>query len=649
MNLFKKHQSLAQQIILFIFSFILLILFMSIWTTHYLMSRVMISNAREALSYLSNECIYKVESRLTKIQAHAADIRSMLLLFDLKQNVADQYISDLIYNNPEIESISLAFESGTSIGNQQSRTLYSYLEKPEVTNINIDEIRNLDWYQIPMNLKRSYWSEPWFDSTGKKIMVSSYSLPIIKDGQIYGVVRIDLSLSYLQRMVMPVQLKKTGYSFIITHNGTIITHPADSLVMNETIFSLAQQYEDKQLRNIGRSMLNGSKGFEQLAGSSPMSGKWIYYAPLISNSWALCLVVDDKELFEDLNALLWIQAFIAIIAFLALAIIIYARTLHIYKPIKRLTKVAQEFGNGNFEIELIPTNAVNEIYMLENSFMTMRESLLDYIANLKATTDEKDKIVTDVRFASEIQKKLIPQNYELPGQNPELKIFGILEPATDIGGDLYDYFFIDNNRFCYVIADVLGKGIAAAMTMTMVSTLIRSKVHNITKPNDLLKDINIFLCENNIESNFVTINLGILDLRTGLLEYSNAGHVPLYIKKLDRSLVKYAETHSTAMGIFPNITIGSDTIQLDLGDELILFTDGITEAISKTEVFFGYQRLENILSDLQQHHPEVTAQAILEAIRKFSEVEKQDDDLTILVIDFVHPKIKTKLIVSPEG
>ena len=168
--------------------------------------------------------------------------------------------------------------------------------------------------------------------------------------------------------------------------------------------------------------------------------------------------------------------------------------------------------------------------------------------NIRLVTDEKNKILNEVIFASAIQRNLIPKNTGQPLSPDRISSFGILEPAGEIGGDLYDYFLLDQDTYCFAIADVAGKGIVAAMTMTMVTTLLRSIAPGQNQPELILKKVNTFLIENNLESNFVTIILGIIDLTTGRMTFANAGHVPLYIVNPARKLRKYSETHSTALG-----------------------------------------------------------------------------------------------------
>lgn len=262
------------------------------------------------------------------------------------------------------------------------------------------------------------------------------------------------------------------------------------------------------------------------------------------------------------------------------------------------------------------------------------------MADQLSTTAAKNRIESELRIASLVQKNLIPQNNDQTRLFPGLRVFGILEPAKDIGGDLFDYFRLDESRFCFVIADVLGNGLVAAMTMIVVNTLIRTKARTAGSLKQLLLDVNNYLCETQSESNFVTAIIGMIDLRTGLMEYSNAGHVPMYLRKVGRHLVKYGETQSTALGIFPDIEVETRTLQLDLGDTVILFTDGITEAMSKAEAFFGEQRLELLIQDLHNPEPETIVKSILNSVRDFTDQNKQTDDTTILVIEYLHPMVR---------
>ena len=632
-----KTRSLTYQLIGFISIFILVILATSLLLTRLLMSRVMMSNAKNNITSVAQVNINRIEGSLGKVQNQALNVRYLQQTNILSPEQTDAMIKKLLQSSPNLVSVCIAFDPEHP-GPEPSRVYYKSGASILKRKLETDAYAYQDWFQIPFMTEDDRWIEPWFDYEGNHGLVSSYSLPIIGLEGVTGILRFDMTLASLQQLIMPSNDKDMGYMFLVSGNGTIVAHPADSLVMNESIFSLAESRQDPELRKIGQDMIRGGTGFVQLLEKSPKQKIWITYAPLKSNGWSLAVIITHARIFQDLQNLLAIQFGIFVLAFLLLSLVILLRTIHINKPLKALTEAAASIGSGNFDVELPKAQTFTELAQLSQSFEMMKNSLRDYIQDLKVTTEEKNRIMSEVIFASSIQRKLIPTNPENSLYQENLRIHGILEPAGQIGGDLYDYFMIDNNIFCFAIADVVGKGIVAAMTMTMVSTHLRAKGKYHDSPDTFLEDVNEFLCANNIEANFATMILGMLDLRTGKLNFSNAGHVPLYIRKADRSYIKYAETHSTALGVFPDLKIGYQTVQLDLGDEIILFTDGITESMTKSESFYGIDRLEEVIGGLHNPHAETTAKAILSGARKFSDTDKQYDDITILVIDFSHPK-----------
>lgn len=632
----KPTKAFAYSIISFVFISMAIIFTLSIMINRYFVSRIMLRNVLDSTTSIANETKLMIDNKLDKIMTMGMSLRYIKEQDLITKEKLDEYVFQMLRFNPDLTSVCISYDP--TVDTIHRNRIYSLGQN--VKNIQYlarGDFLYKDWFQIPQLTQSDHWSEPWFDEFGIRQLITSYSVPIRRDGKTVGVVRMDISLDYLENIIKPLQVKKTGFAFLISNHGTIITHPADSLMMNYSIFDLAELYEDIALRRIGQDMISGKTGFRQSTGNSFFRDEWIYHTPLISNHWSMAIVINHKEIFADLNSLFLLYILTSAVVFIATGWIIFFKTIQIHRPLQLLAKAANQIGSGDFDAELPSTSKVYEIQTLMDSFGTMQRSLKDYIANLHRVTEVKNKIFSEVVFASTIQKNLIPSNVEFATPRGEISAFGILEPAGEIGGDLYDYFMIDENHFCFDIADVLGKGIGAAMTMTMVTTLLRSIAPNYETPYDMLAVLNTFLCKNEQETNFVTIILGIIDLRTGQLCFSNAGHVPLYLRKKDRRVIKYGETHSTAIGVFDHIQIGSACVQLDPGDELIMFTDGITEAMSSKEILFGTERLEEILSKLQNPQPETTANAILNGVLKFSDPDQFGDDITILVIDFIHP------------
>ncbi len=632
-----QERTLAYQIITFIFIFLLIIFVASILITRVLFHRVMLDNAEDTLSHLAHETINQIDGRLEKVQTLSRSVLLLISQHSLAETEINSYFYELIADHPELVSISLAMQNpdGESF---RARMIYNERNTMVVKEIPGNDYTFQDWFLIPYLTQKRHWSEPWYDSNGPEKMVVSLCLPYFEDGRVVGILRFDTELRALQSIVSPLKVKKNGYAFLLSNTGTIITHPADSLVMNESIFSLSESSNDEHLRNIGRSMIAGETDFVRLKKNSLAKNNWMYYSPIHTNKWCLAILIAHEDVMKDLNVILIIQTMVSILSFLIISLIVYSRTLSTAKPLRKFTEIAEKIGKGDFDTVLPEGKGTYEIEHLSQSFAAMQASLKDYIKNLQLTNLEKNRILAEVKVASEVQKNLIPTNKEHPCDKPDLRAHGILEPAGDIGGDLYDYFMIDDTHFCFAIADVAGKGIVASMTMTIASTFLRSIGNFYQQASDIASALNVFLCKNNVEANFVTTLLGVINLETGMLQFSNAGHVPLIIRKVDGSYKKYSDTHSTAVGVFEDITIGQEEVQLNPGDELILFTDGITEAMNTQEEFLGIAGLEGIIKNLGLPNPKHDAITILDCVHSFARNAKQHDDITILVIDYKHPQ-----------
>ncbi len=632
----KEYRTLAYQLIYFVFAFMLIIFLASILVTRAFYHRVMLNNQLDNMRHLAHERIHLIDGILFRVESFAGISLTAILNYDLSEEQRFNFLQDILMQNPQVHSICVAdrvYEGKEPI------ILYTMRHRFLSREIRGTDYRFQDWFQIPHITQKPYWTEPWVDTEGKGEMIISYCLPIFEKGVNTGLLRFDIELGYLQEIISGSGYFKIGSSFLISTTGTLVAHSDTEMIMNHSLFSLAEEYKAPLLAKLGKAMISGEQGHINIKDKSPFGESWIYYQPLQSNHWSVGVAVEEDILMRNVDTILMIQTIASILIFLFVAIIIYARALSVSRPLKRLALAADRIGAGDFDAQIPILDNSLEISTLAQSFAAMQNSLKDYIQNLRITTEEKNQIRGDVIYASEIQNKLIPKNSDHPFGLKEIRAFGILEPAGDIGGDLYDYFLIDEDHFCFVIADVLGKGIVAAMAMTMASTLLPSIAPFYKNSSELLGKLNSFLCRNNIETNFVTALLGIIDLKTGHMQYSNCGHLPLFIRKMDRSYVRYAETHSTALGVFEDMPIAYDEIDLNIGDELILFTDGITEAMNAQDDFLGLSGLEDILRKLPPPNPETTAQGILSEVHKYARGATHKDDITILVIDYKHPEI----------
>ncbi|HPW25402.1 MAG TPA: phosphoserine phosphatase, partial [Candidatus Syntrophosphaera thermopropionivorans] len=236
-----------------------------------------------------------------------------------------------------------------------------------------------------------------------------------------------------------------------------MAHPQDSLAMNYTIFDLAEQLNSPKIRSIGKSIVNRKSDFVHLNKIGIPANVWMFYQPVPTNSWSLATVAPDREVFADLYNLMFIYIGWVLLAFLIIAIAIWYRTRTINQPLERLIQSIEKSQSGVPATATLPDSDTYEIQVLNTNFYRLKNSLKKYAESLQEVTAEKDQIMDEVTFASEVQLNLIPNNQKLFTLPPNISAYGILEPAGLVGGDLYDYFSVDEEHFLFGIADVVGK------------------------------------------------------------------------------------------------------------------------------------------------------------------------------------------------
>ncbi|HNY13572.1 MAG TPA: SpoIIE family protein phosphatase, partial [Candidatus Wallbacteria bacterium] len=266
-------------------------------------------------------------------------------------------------------------------------------------------------------------------------------------------------------------------------------------------------------------------------------------------------------------------------------------------------------------------------------------ALKEYIVNLKTTTLVKERIESELKVAHDIQMGIIPKTFPPYPDRPEFDIYAVLEPAKEVGGDLYDFFLIDDSRFCFAIGDVAGKGVPASLFMAITRTLLHAKFSRSLKLSRIVESINEDLSTNNENMMFVTFFVGILDTATGAIEYCNAGHNPPYIVRSNGDVEEMPKTKDTPLGIMPRaFSVGN--MSLNLGDSIFLYTDGVTEAISSENKFYGEDRLKAILKNLAGKKSKDIVCEVLADIKTFAKGAEQSDDITELQIKFISKTVK---------
>ncbi len=257
----------------------------------------------------------------------------------------------------------------------------------------------------------------------------------------------------------------------------------------------------------------------------------------------------------------------------------------------------------------------------------------------RETQRTKELIEGELRVAREIQMSIVPKIFPPFPERPELDVFAVLEPAKEVGGDLYDFFLLDDDHLCFTVGDVSGKGVPASLYMAVTKTLIKAKADIKLGPDEILYRVNNELCEDNDSGMFVTEFLGILTISTGELVFSNGGHNIPYLRRQNGEVAPLPKVPGVALGVMEDFEYFCASVQLEAGDSLVLYTDGVTEAMNPAGELLREERLENILRELNGKTAQEEVGHILHSTRQFMNGANQADDITILVIKYLGQKL----------
>ena len=347
-------------------------------------------------------------------------------------------------------------------------------------------------------------------------------------------------------------------------------------------------------------------------------------------------ILDMMEVREYLNSFLinMLMISFAIIGVTILMYIFFVRGV-VTKPIGKLAAFTEGITeSGVFENQRIQIKTGDEIESLSESFNFMLAKLEDYIQNLSRVTAEKERIGAELNVAKQIQADMLPSIFPAFPDRDEFDIYASMDPAKEVGGDFYDFFMVDDNHLAFLIADVSGKGVPAALFMVITKTLIKNQVMKGQEPYAVFEEVNNQLCENNQEGMFVTAWLGILEISTGIITYVNAGHNPPMVKRKDGNYNYLQCRPGFVLAGMDGIPYQQDKIKLQEGDCIYIYTDGVTDTNNPKGELFGEDRLRDVIDVYKDNSPEALLRGVKTELDNYMGEAEQFDDITMLCIEY---------------
>lgn len=354
-----------------------------------------------------------------------------------------------------------------------------------------------------------------------------------------------------------------------------------------------------------------------------------------------------KLVVSGVSFSIW-ASIITILIIIVISILVYRFfRKNIVLPIIDICDESKRFASENtivkekmLEEKLIEENSkITEIRELAQSIDKMECDTIKYIDNLTIATKERERVGTELKLASAIQKSMLAN--DLPNSS-SFNISATMMPAKEVGGDFYDFYMIDDNHLALVIADVAGKGIPAALFMMITKVLLKTRMSISLTPAEVLTVVNKEIYKNNQTNMFITVWLGVLELSTGMLTFSNAGHEDIAIYREKKKFTIHKKKHGIVLGAFEDYEYKNYHLRLNGGDKLFLYTDGVVEAMNKDGTMFGVERMLEALNNVRDDKVSEILNNVQSDVDKFVGEATQFDDLTMLAVEYIGVNKKMK-------
>ncbi len=595
-----------------------------------------------------------IRNRINSIETAVKTTAALADKFAMQEQTADSMITRLISSNEDIAAVTLLYKENyfSKHSRYYAPTISRDLESGELT---IDEIggpeNDFCYLETDSNwiytnkLDRGYWCLPYVDSMSTKRSMVTYSVPLHdKDNNIYAVLCADIDLHWVNNIVEEAKPFKYSDVIVMSRDSQYVCHPDKEWVLSRNVVEYARKMKDKEFLNLADHMLRRERGNDTLE----MLGKYdngtysqedletyfVYYAPIESVVWSVCFLIPEEDILKGANRLQTSQMVFIVLLLLGISLMTYLIIHKQLSPLKLLSDDAKDIAKGRFDTPLPEINTQDEIRYLRDSFAEMQSSLVHYIDELKTTTAKKASMESELNIASGIQMSMLPKIFPPYPDRKELDIFGALTPAKGVGGDLYDFYIRDEKLF-FCIGDVSGKGVPASLVMATTRTLFRTISNNQSSPDIIMKNLNRTIAEGNDTNMFVTLFIGVLDLKTGIVDFTNAGHdAPFIISGEEHNMLTVDP--NIPVGILPDFNYNHQQISLLTKTTIFLYTDGLTEAENSNHDLFGLDRIGKVIRKSgKDPAPKMLIESMTNAVHEFVGGAEQSDDLTMLAITFI--------------
>ncbi len=581
-----------------------------------------------------------VEDLLHSVEERTLALGEVLSALGLREPEADRLLRRFVEGNRDVFGAAIAWRPGPR---GEHRALYYHwkagteggLDRADLAS---DSYRywEREWFVEPLRSARPTWTEPYVDAGGGDAPMVTFSVPFGgAGGSPGGVVTADIRLSRLDAIVKDVELGLSGFGLVLSRKGVVIAaSERDPGSPAGRALARATPEARERLEPIARRVLSGETGFMRV----DFRGRAyrLTFRPLRRAGWSLAALYPEDELLADVGWLRTVQALLSLggLALLTTVVVLLSRRLT--RPLSALAASAEGIAKGDLDTPLPPVESRDEVGTLASAFRHMRDSLKEYIRNLQETTAAKERLESELKVAKRIQADMLPRPVA-GGRDEGFELGATLVAARSVGGDLFDHFR-EGARVFFLVGDVSGKGVPAALFMARTKTVFEAVAAREADPGVLLDRVNRSLCRDNAAGMFVTAVAGVLDLASGELAFAVAGHEPPVLVTAEGAPEPVAVEGGRVLGLIEASEFPVNRLRLGRGDALVLYTDGVSEAQDEGGGFFGTDRIVAAAASLRHEAPAAVTDGLLRAVRAFAGRAPQSDDITILTLRYLGPR-----------
>ena len=517
--------------------------------------------------------------------------------------------------------------------------------------------RQRGWYQKAAETGHLIFTDGEWDANTGAYCVECAAPVYGPDGSLQAVVGTDLFLSEMEQVMQGLSIEGEYYLLVNENGHAVLAPQAETFPLDETKqgtdlrdaegSALAQAITDAQQGNKVAVTLGELKDGEYYITASPIETTgWVLVSAFreVIAAQPIALLQEDnsrilaestatyREKTDHTRTLAIVLLILVMLLTLTGALVLGKR---IVKPLNTITRRISELSEDNIEFQMEEAYKTgDEVEELAQSFAAISHRTVEYMDKIVQVTAEKERIGAELSLATQIQASMLPHIVPAFPDRTEFDIIGTMNPAKEVGGAFYDYFLIDDDHLCIVIADVSGKGVPAALFM-MASKIILQSVAMLGKsPAEILTKANEAICSNNEAEMFVTVWLGILEISTGKLTAANAGHEYPVIKQPDGNYVLYKDRHGFVIGGMEGVKYREYDIRMEPGAKLFVYTDGVPEATNANSELFGTDRMVEALNKQLEASPQDVLKNVRAHVDGFVRDAEQFDDLTMVSLEY---------------